>query len=351
MKKLLITMLFIVAFMLYGCSTNTDTKNNTLTVFSAGDYINPDIIPMFEEETGIKVIYEEYDTNENMYTKVSSANSTYDVVCTSDYMISRFINEGLIQPYTKSNIPNINNMDEEILKLSKNFDPNLEYTVPYAYGTLGILYNSKYVTQEEASSWNILWNEKYKDEILMTDSVRDIMAVALKKNGFSLNSSNDNELNIALNDLLKQKPLVQAYVIDQAKDKMISEEAKLAVIYSGEALFTKDYNENLEYEVPKEGSNLWIDSWVIMKNSTKKNLAEMFINFMARPDIAAQNYEYLTYSTPNIKALELVTEPSLIEDPAAVPTTETLERCEIMKNLGLTLTKKYNEIFMKVKIE
>lgn len=346
MKKIIV-ILFIMVF-LTSCSKSD--SNDYITVFSAGDYINPDILDMFTEETGIKVIYEEYDTNENMYTKISSPNSTYDLICTSDYMIEKLLSNDMLSTLNKNYIPNYKYMNEEILNKSKNFDPSLEYTMPYAYGTLGILYNSKYISEEEASSWNILWNEKYKNEILMMDSVRDIMAVALKRNGYSLNTSNEKELSKAEEDLITQKKLVQAYTVDQTKDKMIGEEAKVAVLYSGEAIFVNDYNDNLQYSVPKEGSNIWIDSWVTLKNSTKKDLAYKFLNFLARPDISTLNYDYLTYSTPNMEAIKLTENDLLKTSPIAIPPKDIIDRCELMKNLTPQLTKKYNEIFMNVKI-
>lgn len=346
----LIIMLFISIVMFCGCSSNKETSSNTITVYSAGDYINPEVLTMFEEETGIKVVYEEYDTNEVMYTKINAPNSTYDVICTSDYMIQKLISEKKLQTINFNNIENYKYISKDILSLSKQFDPNLNYTVPYCYGTVGILYNSKFVSKDEVKTWNVLWDPKYRDEILMPDSMRDILAVALKKNHFSLNTANEEELKKAEKDLIDQKELVQAYVIDQVKDKMVAEEAKLAVIYSGDALFTKEYNEALDYYVPDEGSNIWIDTWAILKTSKNKELSEKFINFITRPDIALMNYEYLTYPTPNTGALELTTSEDLKNNEIVRPTKDVLSRCEVMHNLGYDLTRKYNEIFMRVKM-
>ena len=349
MKKILLIILSIIfVSSLYGCSSSK-TKDS-LTIYSAGDYINPEVLDLFKKETGIDVIYEEYDTNEVMYTKISSPNSTYDIICTSDYMLEKLISEDRLDKLNYNNISNSKYISKPIHDLSRGFDSNTEYTVPYCYGTVGILYNSKYVSEDEARSWNILWNPKYSDEILMPDNVRDMLAVAMKKNGYSLNTSDPNELKKVENDLISQKDIVQAYVNDQVKDKMISEEAKIAVIYSGDALFTKAYREELNYVVPNEGSNVWIDAWAILKKSNHKEMAEKFINFITRPDIAALNYEYLTYSTPNTEAIKLVEDEELRTNEIVIPSEDTLYRCEVMKNLGYDKARIYNELFMRVKM-
>ena len=238
-------------------------------VYNWGDYIDPDVIDMFEEETGIDVVYEEFETNEIMYPKIQSGAIAYDVVCPSDYMIQRMIENNLLEEINYDNIPNLKYIDQKYMDLAKGFDPDNKYSVPYLWGTVGILYNKKMV-DEPIDSWGVLWDEKYKDSILMQDSVRDAFGVALKYLGYSLNSTDLDELQAAKNLLMEQKPLVQAYVIDQVRDKMIGNEAALGVIYSGEALYCQQENPNLDYVIPKEGSNLWIDSWVIPKNAENK---------------------------------------------------------------------------------
>lgn len=275
-----------------------DAGSEKLIVYNWGDYVDPKTIELFEEETGISVTYEEYETNEIMYPKILSGAIAYDVVCPSDYMIQRMIENDLLAKLNLDNIPNIKNMDSIYMEQSRSFDPDNAYSVPYCVGTVGILYN-KTMVHEPVDSWDILWDSKYADSILMQDSVRDAFAVALKRRGYSLNSSKVDQLIQAKDDLIAQKPLVQAYVVDQVRDKMIGNEAALGVIYSGEAGYTKRENPNLEYVIPKEGSNVWIDSWVIPKNAKNKENAEKFINFMCRPDIALMNFEYLTYATPN----------------------------------------------------
>ena len=265
-------------------------NDEKLVVYNWGEYIDPEVLTMFEEETGIDIIYEEFETNEILYPKISSGAIAYDVICPSDYMIQRMIKNDLLAEIDFDNIPNLKNIGKQYLEQSRQFDPENKYSVPYCWGTVGILYN-KTMIDEPVDSWSILWDPKYKDNILMQDSVRDAFGVTLKYLGYSLNSTDLDELNAAKDLLIEQKPLVQAYVIDQVRDKMIGNEAALGVIYSGEAIYTQKENSNLEYVIPKEGSNIWIDSWVIPKNAEHKENAEKFINFLCRPDIALMNFE------------------------------------------------------------
>ena len=301
-----------------------------------------------EEETVISVTYDEYETIEIMYPKIVSQAIAYDVVCPSDYMIQRMIENDLLAEINLDNIPNIKNMDPTYMEQSKSFDPKNKYSVPYCVGTVGILYN-KSMVKEPVDSWDILWNPKYKDSILMQDSVRDAFAVALKRLGHSINSTEVDQLAAAAEDLMEQKPLVQAYVVDQVRDKMIGNEAALGVIYSGEAGYTKRENPDLEYVIPKEGSNVWIDSWVIPKNAQNKENAEKFINFMCRPEIALMNFEYLTYSTPNLKAREMIEDEEIRNSKILFPEPEDLSNCETFQFLGDDVDSYYNELWNKVK--
>lgn len=325
-----------------------DAGSEKLIVYNWGDYVDPKTIELFEEETGISVTYEEYETNEIMYPKILSGAIAYDVVCPSDYMIQRMIENDLLAKLNLDNIPNIKNMDSIYMEQSRNFDPDNAYSVPYCVGTVGILYN-KTMVHEPVDSWDILWDSKYADSILMQDSVRDAFAVALKRRGYSLNSSKVDQLIQAKDDLIAQKPLVQAYVVDQVRDKMIGNEAALGVIYSGEAGYTKRENPNLEYVIPKEGSNVWIDSWVIPKNAKNKENAEKFINFMCRPDIALMNFEYLTYATPNKAARALIKDEETRNSKILFPNAEDLTNCETFQFLGDDVDSYYNELWNKVK--
>lgn len=331
----------------YG-SQNKIRSEEQVIVYNWGEYIDPEVITMFEEETGISVIYEEFETNEIMYPKIKSGAIAYDVVCPSDYMIERMVKEDLLAEINWDNVPNIKNIDPTYMDQSKSFDPDNAYSVPYCFGTVGILYN-KTMVDEPIDSWDVLWDPKYTDNILMQDSVRDAFAVALKRKGYSLNSTDVNELEEATADLIKQKPLVQAYVIDQVRDKMIGNEAAIGVIYSGEAIYTQWENENLEYVIPKEGSNVWIDSWVIPKNAQNKENGEKFINFLCRPDIALMNFEYITYSTPNKEARALIEDEELRNSTIAFPTADMLKDCETFRFLGNDADAFYNELWNKVK--
>ena len=313
-----------------------------------GEYIDPEIIDLFEEETGIDVIYEEFETNEIMYPKIQSGAIAYDVVCPSDYMIQRMIENDLLAEINYDHIPNLKYIGDNYMKMSRQFDPENKYSVPYLWGTVGILYNKKMV-DEPVDSWGILWDKKYEDSILMQDSVRDAFAVALKYLGYSLNSTDLDELEAAKNLLIEQKPLVQAYVIDQVRDKMIGGEAALGVIYSGEALYCQQENPDLDYVIPKEGTNIWIDSWVIPKNAKNVENAEAFINFLCRPDIAKMNFDYITYSIPNTAGRDLIEDESLRNSPIAFPDDSKLENCETFRFLGDDNDALYNRLWREIK--
>lgn len=338
----------IIGGIFYNLNTMKNHSGEKVIVYNWGEYLDPKTIELFEEETGISVTYEEYETNEIMYPKIVSQAIAYDVVCPSDYMIQRMIENDLLAEINWDNIPNIKNMDPTYMEQSKSFDPKNKYSVPYCVGTVGILYN-KSMVKEPVDSWDILWNPKYKDSILMQDSVRDAFAVALKRLGHSINSTEVDQLAAAAEDLMEQKPLVQAYVVDQVRDKMIGNEAALGVIYSGEAGYTKRENPDLEYVIPKEGSNVWIDSWVIPKNAQNKENAEKFINFMCRPEIALMNFEYLTYSTPNLKAREMIEDEEIRNSKILFPEPEDLTNCETFQFLGDDVDSYYNELWNKVK--
>ena len=317
-------------------------------VYNWGEYLDPEVITMFEEETGIDVIYEEFETNEIMYPKVQSGAIAYDVVCPSDYMIQKMLDNGLLAEINFDNVPNLKNIGQRYMDKSREFDPENKYSVPYCWGTVGILYN-KTMVDEPIDSWSILWDDKYRDNILMQDSVRDAFGVTLKYLGYSLNSTDLDELTEAMNLLIVQKPLVQAYVIDQVRDKMIGNEAAIGVIYSGEAIYTQNENPDLEYVIPKEGSNIWIDSWVIPKNAEHKENAEAFINFLCRPDIALMNFDYITYSTPNTAARELIEDEDIRNSKIAFPDDSELEHCETFHYLGDEADAVYMDLWNKVK--
>lgn len=351
MKKLIALGLCtcMTAALLSGCGSANKYPNGKVYVYNWGEYIDPDTLDMFEKETGIQVIYDEFDTNETMYPKVEAGASNYDVVCPSDYMIQKMIDNDLLQELNWDNIPNARaNIGAQYYEQSEAFDPGNRYAVPYCWGTVGILYN-KTMVDEPVTSWSILWNEKYADSILMQDSVRDLFMVGLKSLGYSMNSTDEKELNEAKELLIQQKPLVQAYVIDQVRDKMIGNEAALGVIYSGEAIFTQRENPDLEYVIPKEGTNVWIDSWVIPKNAENVENAEKFIDFMCRGDIALLNFDYITYSTPNTAAQALIKDDDIRNSKIAFPDLSQYDGLETFSYLGDEADTLYNDLWKEIK--
>ena len=339
----------MTAALLSGCGSANKYPNGKVYVYNWGEYIDPETLDMFEKETGIQVIYDEFDTNETMYPKVEAGASNYDVVCPSDYMIQKMIDNDLLQELNWDNIPNAKaNIGAQYYEQSEAFDPGNRYAVPYCWGTVGILYN-KTMVDEPVTSWFILWDEKYADSILMQDSVRDLFMVGLKSLGYSMNSTDENELNEAKDLLIQQKPLVQAYVIDQVRDKMIGNEAALGVIYSGEAIFTQRENPDLEYVIPKEGTNVWIDSWVIPKNAENVENAEKFIDFMCRGDIALLNFDYITYSTPNTAAQALIEDDDIRNSKIAFPDLSQYDGLETFSYLGDDADALYNDLWKEIK--
>ncbi len=356
------------ALLLSGCGGNAAgsssadnggnrSGSNELYVYNWGEYIDENVIDQFEEETGIKVIYDMFETNEEMYPVIEAGGVNYDVVCPSDYMIQKMRENDLLAEINFDNVPNLDQIDPTYLEMSKSFDPENKYSVPYTWGTVGILYNTKRLEElgmDVPTKWSDLWDERLDGEILMQDSVRDTFMVALKKDGYSMNSDNEDELQQAKQDLIDQKPLVQAYVIDQVRDKMIGGEAAIGVIYSGEMLYIQnevkdlDLDYDLKYVIPEEGTNLWIDSWVIPKNAKNKENAEKWIDFLCRPEIAKQNFDYITYSTPNKGAFDLLDE-EIQNNKALFPDIDSLKDSEVFKYLGDEVDAVYNELWKEVK--
>ena len=338
----------IIILSICGCGAG-ESNDNVVIVYNWGEYIDPDMLEQFEAETGIRVIYDEFETNETMYPKVEAGAAEYDVVCPSDYMISKMIQNDLLMELNFDHIPNAkNNIGMQYWQQSEGFDPENKYSVPYCWGTVGILYNRTMV-DEPITSWAQLWDEKYRDEILMQDSVRDAFMVAEKLYGYSMNTLDAQELLTVKNALIEQKPLVQAYVIDQVRDKMIGNEAAIGVIYSGEAIYTQYENSDLEYVIPAEGTNVWIDSWVIVKNAPHQENAEKFIDFMCRGDVALKNFEYITYSTPNDAAKALIEDEEIKNSPIAFPDLSQYNALETYTYLGEEGDTLYNELWKEIK--
>lgn len=329
-------------------------SNITLNVYNWGEYISVDdggedafdTIAEFEALTGIKVNYTNFASNEELYAKLKNGGSSYDIIIPSDYMIARMINEGMLETLNMDNIPNIKHLDGDFVGLE--YDPYNRYSVAYMWGTVGIIYNTTLVDEEDdVYSWDILWNEKYANDILMFSNSRDAFGIALKKLGYSYNTTSEDELNAAAEALKEQKLLVQAYVMDEIFDKMGGGEAALAPYYAGDAVTMIDENPDLAFAVPREGTNLFVDAMCIPKNAKNKEAAEMFINFMCEPRVGVYNCEYIGYSTPSAAVREYL-DAEIVENPIAYPDHEVLDKAEVYLALPDATTKLIDNLWTEV---
>ena len=355
MKRKLIVFGLLFAFAistLSACGNNSTTDNrdsseNTLTVLNYGKYIDEGVIKQFEKETGIDIKYEEYESPEEMYTKYKAGAIDYDVICTSEYIIQKLISEGEVLEQDYSSLSNYGNLDSDILKLAQSYDPKNSYTVPYFYGTVGIVYDTTKVTEEEVSSWNCLWDKNHKNEIIMMNSVRDAF-IPLKLSGYGINETSEENLRDALKLLDKQFPIVYAYFVDEIGDEMISGNAHMALIYSGEAAYAMDFNENLAYTIPEEGSNLWIDSWFIPKTCQNEEAAMLFLDYLCGHDVGMANFEYVYYASPLTSVVEALDE-EVRNNEAVIPSKESLAECEVFTSIDDEKTALLNHLWQELK--
>lgn len=342
MKKWMALFLAVVMFL---SMVSFASAQEVVKLYNWFDYMDPEVLKIFEDETGIKVECMYFTQNEEMLVSMRANVGAYDVVIPSDYMVERMIKEGLIQEINMDNVPNYAYIKENLKHA--DYDPESKYTVPFMWGTLGILYDTTRVSEDEVTTWKVLWDEKYANDIIMMNSLRDTMGIGLIMNGYSMNSSDRKELKAALDILREQKPLVKAYYVDETKDMMMNGEAALAVVYSGDALYAMDGNENLDYAVPEEGSNIWIDPFVIPTHAKNKENAEKLINFLCRPDIAQMNCEYIYYSSPNQGAIDLMGE-EYTENSTINPSDEVIARCEFYHDLDDKTLSLYNNYWEKI---
>ncbi len=379
LSLLLSTVLF--ASMLSGCASDSDNAEEegeeevveqTLTiadedyytrfkgddveinVYNWGEYIcigeeegTLDILTEFEELTGIKVNYTTFATNEELYAKLKGGGVSYDVIIPSDYMISKMIKEDMVQKIDMNNIPNYKYIMDDFRNLE--YDPQNEYSVPYTWGTVGIIYDTTVIdVAPEDIDWDILWNEDYADQILMFDNPRDAFAIAEIMLGYSLNTEDEKELEEAAELLKDQKKIVQAYVMDEIFDKMGAGDALIAPYYAGDALMIMDENEDLGFVVPKSGTNLFVDAMCIPTSSKQKEAAEMFINFMCEPDIAYANIDYICYSTPHSAAYDMLDE-EVRNDPVSYPSDEVKAHMTVFVNLSDEASKTMQDLWTQMK--
>lgn len=321
--------------------------DNTIAVYNWGDYIDEDLITKFEEETGYKVVYSTFDSNEAMMTKLNQGGTHFDVVVPSEYAIEKMVEDDLLQPIDKSLLPNLTNIDNRFMDLA--FDPGNTYSIPYFWGTVGIVYNPDMLNGKVLTSWNDLWDEDLRNEILLVDGAREVMGMGLNSLGYSLNSKDEEQLREAQAKLDTLTPNIKAIVGDEIKMLMANEEASVGVVWSGDAADIMWENENLDYVVPSEGSNLWFDNFAIPKSAQNVEGAHAFINFLLDPENAAQNTDYVGYSTPNIGAFKYLDE-EVTTDERFYPSPELTEKLEVYENLGKVKQAYYSELFLEFKM-
>ena len=340
--SLSICILLMGAFFV-GCSKDSSEQ---ISFLNYGENIDKETIKEFEKKYGIKVNVETFDDMETMYQKISKGGVKYDVILVSDALMPRMIKKGLIQELNKDNIPNISQMDKDYLNLQ--IDPGNKYSVPYMFGTVGLIYN-KDVVKEKVDSWDILWDEKYKDKVFMFDTYRDTMGAALKKLGYSLNSKNPKEIEEAKELLIKQRETVNPiYGVDNGTTMIPAGESDINMIWSGEGLNLQDENPNLVYVVPKEGANFWIDSLCIPKNAENVEGAEKFINFVSDKESALRIADEIGYTTPN-KEARLAQPDNVKNNPNAYMPKEIMDKCEIYEDFPMDVKKIYDNAWVNIK--
>ncbi len=340
MKKFtaLLLVLVLAVGLLSGCGSKDE---RVVYVYNWGEYMDESLNDEFTAKTGIKVVYDYFDTNEALYALLKGGSAEYDVIFPSDYMIERMINEDMLAKIDYSKLPNYANIDDKFKNLP--YDPEGQYSVPYLWGILGIIYNTTMV-DEPVDSWDILWDEKYSGNILMIGNQRDAIAVALKRLGFSMNTTSETELLGAENELMKQKELLQAYVMDQSYNKMEGNSAALCLYYSGDALAMMENNPDLSFAVPDEGSNYYMDSMCIPKNAKNVDEAHEYINFMLEAESGLRNCEEVYGSTPNKETFKLL-DPDSQASEFMYPSDEVLAKSEMYSALPEETYKLYDEIW------
>jgi spermidine/putrescine-binding protein len=363
-NRLAVIALMLVAVILSACSSNTQPAptvapteaaaasekpyaGTVLTVYNWYDYIAPDAIALFEKETGMRIEYVNFTTNEEMYTKLEATPSAYDVLFPSDYIIERLIREDMLAELNYDNMPNAAGLIDWLK--GPSYDEGGKHSVAYMWGTVGILYN-RALTGRDIDSWMDLFSDEFKGSVLMMNSVRDTLGVALKAQGFSMNTRERAELEAARDLLIEQKTsgVSAGYLVDETKDKMVAGEAALALMWSGDALYAMEKNEDLAYAVPKEGSNIWVDGMCVPKASKNIAAAEVFIDFMCREDIARMNMDEIYYSTP-VQAVVDNMDPEEAENEVLNPPADVVERCEFFRDISEDM-ELYEEIWMEVRL-
>ncbi|WKA57504.1 ABC transporter substrate-binding protein [Planococcus shenhongbingii] len=347
-----VAILVVCALLFYGVSSleksSATSSGGSITVYNWGEYIDPELLEQFEKETNINVVYETFDSNEAMMTKIEQGGTSYDVAIPSEYAIEKMKENDLLIPIDHEKIPNLKNIDPYFLDLP--FDPGNEFSIPYFWGTVGIAFNPTLLEGQTFESWDDLWDPSLKQEVIIVDGAREVIGMGLNSLGYSLNSRDVAELREATDKLKTLGPNIKAVIGDEIVEMMRREEAAVALTWSGQAADMMFVNENIDFSVPEEGSNLWFDNMVIPKTSSNIDGAHAFINFMLDAETAAQNTEYVGYSTPNQAAVELM-DPEVTGDERFYPPEELRERLEVYENLGLEMLGIYNELFLEFKMD
>lgn len=343
MKKFCLVIALVILFSL--CSCHSYKPNQVLYVYNWGEYIDPTVNEQFEKEYGIKVIYDEYDNNESMYASLKNGAAKYDIVVPSDYMISRLIREGMLEPLNFENIPNYKYIMDNFKGM--NYDPNEMYSVPYMWGVIALLYNTKYVS-ETPDSWDILWDEKYEGKVLMYNNSRDAIGISLINNGLSVNSLDKTEIKTAADKIVELKKKLQAFVSDEIFARMESGSAYITPAYGGDALAMMEENPDLAYVIPKEGSNLYVDAMCIVKGSKNKDAAEKYINFMCRTDIAALNRDEIWYSTPHQEVYNAL-DDEIKNELIAYPPQDLYSKLQVYSDLTPEILEFYTDQWINIK--
>ncbi len=346
MRKFALILCILIAFS--ACAMGSASASaEELTVFNWFDYIDPAVIDLFEDETGITVKYVNFTTNEEMYTKLEAGAGTYDVIFPSEYMIERMIAHDMLEELDLSAMPNFANVMDRLKDPS--YDPGNRFSVPYMWGTLGYLYNSEMV-DEELTSWSALFDEKYAGNVIMMNSMRDSIGLALKYLGYSMNTRDEAELNEAKDLLIKQKQdkIQCGYLLDETKDKMVGGEAAIGVVYSGDAQYAIEKNESLVYVVPEEGSNIWVDGMCIPKGSKNVEGAMKFIDFLCREDVAAMNFDYIYYCSPIQAVVDGLDEEEAAQSTIN-PSEDVVSRCEYFNDVEDVMSL-YENVWMEIRL-
>ncbi len=346
MKRKLFWIIAVLSLILIAATGCSSEEKPTISVLNYDIYIDKSLISQFESENNVKIKYDTYATPEEMYIKAKAGASNYDLIISSEYMIERMISEGMVNKLNFDNIPNYKYIGEDFK--NQPYDPNNEYAIPYFWGTLGILYNQKTV-DASSNSWSMLWDENHSKRIIMMDSQRDAFAAALKLLGYSLNTVNEKELDEAKQLLVEQRPLIMAYLTDGAPAIMVTEEADMALVWSGEAVAAMSENENLGFVIPKEGSNIWIDAMFVPSNAKNQEMAEKFINFLCSTEATVKNINEVWYSTVHTEAIKEVDEELLNNNAFNIP-HEDIEKMEMFRDPQKFIdlyTERWTEIMAK----